>query len=133
VVQERYKERMTMFPMKGMNPRQMERMMRQLGMQVEQIRNVSKVVIFSDQGEIVITGPQVTKTKVMGQTMYQVVGEEKAEKPSAKVEAPGPAPKVSDEDVELVASQAKTSKEKARDALIRANGDIAEAIISLTQ
>jgi len=133
VVQEKHGEGIIMYPMKGMNPRQMERMMRQLGMRVEQIPNVSKVVIYSEKGEITITSPQVTKTKIMGQTMYQVVGEEEKEKAQVKGEALAGAPEISEEDVQLVASQAKTSKEKARDALIRANGDIAEAIISLTQ
>jgi len=122
---------MTLFPIKGMNPRQMERMMRQMGMKVDQIHNVSKVVIFSEEGDIVITNPQVTKTRIMGQTMYQVVGEQSAESPPTKAEAVGE-PTVSEEDVQLVASQARTSKERAREALLKAKGDIAEAIISLT-
>lgn len=123
---------MTMFPMKGVNPKQMQKMMRQMGVKVDEINNVSKVVIFRESGDIVINNPQVTKTKIMGQIMYQVVGEETVEKPPAKAETPQ-GPGVSDEDVELVAAQAKTSREKAREALAKSNGDIAEAIISLTQ
>jgi len=122
---------MTLFPIKGMNPRQMERMMRQMGMKVDQIRNVSKVVIFSEEGDIVIANPQVTKTKIMGQTMYQVVGEQSVESPPAKAEVTAESA-VSEEDVQLVASQARTSKERAREALLKTKGDIAEAIISLT-
>ncbi len=122
---------MTLFPIKGMNPRQMERMMRQMGMKVDQIRNVSKVVIFSEEGDIVIANPQVTKTKIMGQTMYQVVGEQSVESPPAKAEVTAESA-VSEEDVKLVASQARTSKERAREALLKTKGDIAEAIISLT-
>lgn len=123
---------MTMFPMKGVNPKQMERMMRQMGVKVDEIKGVTKVVIFSRSGNIVIDSPQVTKTKIMGQTMFQVVGEGKREKPAPE---PGEAPsiQVSEEDVELVASQAKVSKERARQALAESKGDIAEAIISLTQ
>jgi nascent polypeptide-associated complex subunit alpha len=124
---------MTMFPMKGVNPRQMERMMRQMGMKVEEIESVSKVVIFSEKGDITITDPQVTKTKVMGQTMYQIAGEGKIGEASADESAASPPAGVSDEDVELVATQASTSREKARDALENADGDIAEAILSLTQ
>ncbi len=124
---------MTMFPMKGVNPKQMERMMRQMGVKVEEIKGTSKVVIFREGGDIVITNPQVTKTKIMGQIMYQVVGEERVEEPSGKVEAAPQAPAISEDDVELVATQANTSREKAREALAKSEGDIAEAIISLTQ
>jgi nascent polypeptide-associated complex subunit alpha len=122
---------MTMYP-RGVNPKQMERMMRQMGVKVEEIEGVSKVVIFSAKGEIVITNPQVTKTKIMGQVMYQVTGEESASGTSpAKAEAEKQA--FSEEDVTLVADQAKTTKEKARKALAESKGDIAEAIISLSQ
>jgi len=123
---------MTMFPMKGMNPKQMERMMRQMGVKVDEIKGVSKVVIFSESGNIVIDSPQVTKTKIMGQTMFQVVGEGKTEKPVPGAKE-SPSIQVSEEDVELVASQAKVSKERARQALVESKGDIAEAIISLSQ
>ena len=128
-----------MYP-KGINPKQMEKMMRQMGVKVEEIGGVSKVVIFSQNGNIVITAPEVTKTKIMGQTMYQVVGEGKMESSAeADIEAPkeeaAPAksggPIITDEDVELVATQANTTKEKARKALEDSGGDIAEAIISL--
>ena len=127
-----------MYP-KGINPKQMERMMRQMGVKVDEIGGVSKVVIFSQNGDIVIKNPEVTKTKIMGQTMYQVVGEgvleapvEEAPEASEVPSTPGE-PVISDEDVDLVASQANTTREKARKALVEAGGDIAEAIISLTQ
>jgi nascent polypeptide-associated complex subunit alpha len=114
----------------------MEKMMRQMGVKVDEISGVSKVVIFSQNGNIVINGPEVTKTKIMGRTMYQVVGEGTTESPaettSVDAAAEEPAgPVISDEDVELVATQANTTKEKARKALEEAGGDIAEAIISL--
>lgn len=122
---------MTMFPMKGMNPKQMQKMMRQMGVKVDEIKGVSKVIIFREQGDIIITDPQVTKTKIMGQQMYQVVGEETTE-PAESAEEAAQIPAISQEDVELVADQANTSKERARKALQEADGDIAEAIISLT-
>jgi nascent polypeptide-associated complex subunit alpha len=123
-----------MFPMKGMNQKQMQKMMRQMGVKVEEIDGVTKVVIFSQAGDIVITNPQVTKTKIMGQIMYQVVGEERVEKPAESEAAlPAEGPTITDEDVELVATQAGTTKERAKRALEETNGDIAEAIISLSQ
>jgi nascent polypeptide-associated complex subunit alpha len=123
-----------MFPMKGMNQKQMQKMMRQMGVKVEEIDGVTKVVIFSQAGDIVITNPQVTKTKIMGQIMYQVVGEERVEKPAeSEATLPAEGPTITDEDVELVATQAGTTKERAKRALEETNGDIAEAIISLSQ
>jgi len=127
-----------MYP-KGINPKQMEKMMRQMGVKVDEIRGVSKVVIFSQDGNIVIDTPEVTKTKIMGQTMYQVVGEGSLEKTDAVTQGGVEAPKahegpvISDDDVDLVATQANTSKERAREALLEAKGDIAEAIISLSK
>ncbi len=122
-----------MFPVKGINPKQMERMMRQMGVKVEEVDGVEKVVIHRAGGDIVISKPQVTRMKIMGQTTFQVVGEEsRVEKPSSG-QPESKQPDVSEEDVELVAAQAKTSKEKAREALIRAKGDIAEAILSLSK
>ncbi len=121
-----------MFPMKGMNPKQMQKMMRQMGVKVKELKGVTKVVIYREKENIVITNPQVTKTKVMGQEMYQVVGDEKAA-PAQETETEPQQPAVSDEDVELVASQANVSQDKARKALQESEGDIAEAIIALTE
>ena len=123
-----------MFPMKGINPKQMERMMRQMGVKVEEVEGVEKVVMYRAAGDIVITKPQVTKMKIMGKTTFQVVGEESPlEKSKSEGAQPRGSVEVSEDDVELVATQAKTSKEKAREALIAAKGDIAEAILSLSK
>ncbi len=108
-----------MFPGK-INPRQMKKMMKQLGMEMEELP-AKEVIIKLEDREIVIENPSVSVVKAMGQKTYQVVGKER------EVLA------IPEEDVKLVAEQAGVSLEKAREALEKANGDLAEAIMQLTQ
>lgn len=103
----------------GINQKQIAQMMKKMGMQQEEI-DAKEVIIRTKEGDILIKDPKVSKVNVMGQITYQVVGEEE----KAKSE-------ISNEDIELVAEQAKVSKEFARAALEDANGDIAKAITLL--
>lgn len=101
------------------NPKQMERMMRQMGIQATNIE-AEEVVIKTPEKEIVISNPQVSKVKAMGQETFQITGEI-SERPREEV---------SEEDVEMVAEQAKVSKEEARE-MLKETKDIAEAIMRL--
>lgn len=106
-----------MFP--GMGKRQMEKMMKQMGIQAEEIE-ASEVIIKARDREIVISEPQVTKIKMAGQDTFQVIGKisERAKE------------RFSAEDVRMVAEQAGVSEEGARKAL-EEEGDIAAAIMKL--
>ena len=64
---------------------------------------------------------------MMGQQSYQIVGEPQERGLSDGEETSS----IPDEDIELVASQAGVSKEKAKEALEECGGDPAEAIIKL--
>jgi nascent polypeptide-associated complex subunit alpha len=110
------REVLIMFP--KVNPRQMKRMMRQLGMEMEEL-NAKEVIIRLEDREIVISNPQVSVVRAMNQKTYQVVGEEKE------------VPLIPEEDVALVAEQAGVSKEEAQRALKETGGDLAEAIMKL--
>ena len=101
------------------NPKQMERMMRQMGMQMSNIE-AEEVIIKTQDKEIVISNPQVSKVKAMGQETFQITGEI-SERPREGI---------SEEDVEMVAEQAKVSKEEAK-AMLEETKDIAEAIMRL--
>ncbi len=103
----------------GMNPKQMQQMMKKMGIHQEEI-DATEVIIRTTTGDIIIKDPKVSKVNMMGQTTYQVVGNE--EKASAEI---------SEDDVEMVADQANVSLEFARAALEDANGDLAEAITLL--
>ncbi len=115
-----------MFPGMGrMNPSQMQGMMKQLGIKTDEIKT-NRAVFETDDGNIIIENPQVVKMTVQGNEMYQVIGE-------ARIESVSTGPKISEDDINMVAEQAKVSKEKAKLALEKTDGDIAEAIVMLTE
>ena len=118
-----------MIPGGRMNPRQLKRMMKQLGIEAEELGDVREVVIRTGEKEYVIKGATVTAMTVQGQTTYQVVGEPTVREVSEGEEPGGPV--IPQEDVELVAEKAGVSEEEARRALEECDGEPAEAIITL--
>ena len=50
------------------------RMMQKMGMKVDEVANVSQVIIKTDSKDIVIEEPSVTMVTVQGQAMYQIAG-----------------------------------------------------------
>lgn len=101
------------------NPKQLEKAMKQMGIQATNIE-AEEVVIKTPDKDIVITNPQVSKVKAMGQETFQITGEI-SERPREGI---------SDEDVEMVAEQTGVSKEQAKEMLEQTK-DIAEAIMRL--
>ena len=112
-----------MFPGK-INPKKMKQMMKQMGMEMEEIEGVEKVVIYTPAGNYIFDDAQVVATTMQGVTTYQLTGEARFEEA---------APEIPDDDVALVASQAGATEEAARAALVETRGDIAEAILKLAQ
>ncbi len=106
-----------MFP--KVNPRQMKKMMRQMGMKTEEL-DAQEVVIKLQDMNIVIENPSVTVVEVQNQKTYQIAGEEKVVQ------------EIPSEDIKMVAEQANVSEEEAKKALEGSGGDLAEAILSLT-
>jgi nascent polypeptide-associated complex subunit alpha len=95
------------------------------GLSVEQVEGVESVIIKFRDKELIVKNPQVTSMKIGGQTIFQVVGE--VEERALTIEEVS----VSEEDVQLVASQAGVSLEEARKALKATKGDLARAILYL--
>jgi len=106
------------------NPRQMNKMMKRLGINVKEIANVKKVIIQTDTREYVFDDAEVTLMDAQGQKTYQIVGTPRIK--SKKEEIPK-------EDIDLVVEQTGKSIEEAKKALIETKGDIAEAIMKLTE
>lgn len=98
-------------------------MMKQLGMQVEPIEDVQKIVISTPKGSYIFDVAEVAAMTMQGITTYQITGQPRFE-PSA--------PEIPEDDVKMVAEQAQVSPDSAREALRKTGGDIAEAIIHLT-
>ena len=106
--------------MPGMNPRQMNKMMQKMGIKQDEIE-ASEVIIKTPEKNIIIKNPSVTKVDMMGQKTFQIIGEVTEESP------------MSEEDINTVSEQANVSKEEAKKELEKTSGDLAEAIVNLTE
>jgi nascent polypeptide-associated complex subunit alpha len=103
------------------------RMMQKMGMKMDEVPDVSAVIIKTGSKDIVINEPSVTVINMQGQTMYQIAGGRVSEaQPQPQAQAVP-----SDADVQLVAQQTGKSVEESRKALTEAGGDLAKAILSL--
>ena len=110
--------------------RDAKRMMQKMGMKIDEIDGVTEVLIRTATREIIIKEPVVTSVVVQGQRMYQVTGGSAHERtPSAEAAQP----EVTEEDVNLVATQTGKTVDEAKAALKESGGDLAEAILRLKQ
>jgi len=107
----------------GMNPKKMKQMMKQLGMQVEQIEDVSQIIITTPKGRYIFDNAEVSAMTMQGVTTYQVIGDPRFEPV---------APEIPADDVRLVADQTGATIEAAEKVLTETKGDIAEAIMRLS-
>jgi len=98
--------------------------MKQIGMQMEPIEDVQKLIIYTSKGNYIFDSAEVTAMTMQGITTYQVAGQVRFE-PAA--------PDIPDDDVKLVTEQAGVSESAAREALIACKGDIAEAILKVSK
>lgn len=110
--------------MPGMNPRQMQQMMKKMGIKQDEIP-ATEVIIRTADTEYVIDNPQVSKVNMMGQTSFQVVGELREREKISEVP-------ISEEDVATIVEQVGCSADDARAAL-KETGDLAEAIVKLSE
>ena len=104
----------------GMDPKKMQSMMKQMGIKSDDIP-AKKVVIETETGNYVVENPQVVQITMQGQKSFQISGEVKFEEG------------IKDEDIKMVMEQANCSEEQAIEALKETSGDIAGAIIYITE
>lgn len=107
-----------------MNPRQLNQLMKRFGINIKEIKNVEKVIIQTDTKQYIFDDAEVTVMDAQGQKTYQITGMPKI------VERKEGIPQ---SDIELVAEQTGKSKDEAKKALEETKGDIAEAILKLTE
>jgi len=111
-----------MFPgIPKIDPRKMQAMMKQMGINQEEIE-AQRVIIEGSDKKIVIENPSIQKIKMQGQSSYQISGEEHEESILS----------FSEEDISLVMEKTGKSKDEVLEALDE-TGDIAEAIIKLNE
>ena len=100
-----------------MNPRDLQKAMKRLGMKQEEIE-ATQVIIKTPSKNLIINNPTVQKISMMGEESLQITGDIEEES-------------ISEDDIKTVSEQAGVSKEKAKEALVKFNGDLAEAILYL--
>jgi len=113
-----------MFP--GLDPKKMQAMMRQLGIAQEEI-DANKVIIETDDKNIVINNPSIVKIKMQGQVNFQISGDvsEQTVKDESEEDK-------LNEDIKTVIEKTGCSEKDAKKALEESNGDLAEAILNLS-
>ncbi len=114
--------------MPNINPRQMDQMMKKMGIQQEDIDAEQVIIICADK-KIVIDNPSVQRVNMMNKISFQISGDESEE--SLEEESDEPV-EVTEEDIRTVMEQTNSTEEEALQALGDTNGNIAEAIILLT-
>lgn len=113
--------------MPRISPRMAKKMMKRMGMSLDTLDGVKEVIFKMEDKELVIENPDVSILKIQGQKIFQVTGEP-SERRLREMEKSFP-----EEDIQLVAQQSGASVEEAKAALIECNGDLAKAILLLTQ
>ncbi|TQQ79455.1 nascent polypeptide-associated complex protein [Halonotius roseus] len=135
-----------MFGGGGMNPRKMQQMMEQMGIDVTEIDAESVTITTSDGDQLVFDAPEITRMDAQGTQTYQIVGEptqQEAAGAAGAVES-GDADaadgsdasddgddEIPESDIKLVASQTGVSPSEAREALEAEGGEPAAAISRL--
>ena len=100
----------------------MQAIMGQMGIKQQEI-DANRVIIECDDKNIIINNPSVIKINMQGQDSFQISGdvsEEELEQDSTGG------------DIETIMEKTGCSKENAEIALEKANGDLTEAILSLS-
>jgi nascent polypeptide-associated complex subunit alpha len=129
-----------MIPGGPRNERQMQMMMRRLGMKTEEVPDVDEVIVRTKTKDHVFKSPEVTVLTVQGVRTYQVVGTPEirprgsggAVSSSGAAPAPPPTPTgPPEEDIQLVIDQAQVTRSEAVEALLQSDGAPAEAIMKL--
>lgn len=99
----------------GLNPKLLKQAMKKMGVKQEEI-DAKEVIIKCEDKNLVIRNPSVSKVNVVGQESLQVIGKIEEEK---------------SDDVKTVVEQTGCSENEAKEALEKADGDLAAAILAL--
>lgn len=118
----------------GLNPRKMQQMMEQMGIDLDELEAESVVIRLADDTELYFESPDVTKMDARGQQTFQIVGEPTSRESTADSTqseadgADGADDDIPEADIEIVAQRTGVSEAEARTALEAADGDLAAAI-----
>ena len=106
----------------GLDPKKMQAVMKQMGIEQEEIPAEKVTIEKEDGSKIIIQPANVTKITMQGQETFQISGDISEESEEAFTE----------EDIQTVIEKTGCSKKEAKQALENSNGDLAEAILELS-
>ncbi|MFQ6054660.1 MAG: nascent polypeptide-associated complex protein [Methanosarcinales archaeon] len=109
---------------RGMNPRKMAQMMKRAGIDISEIEDVEQIIIKTKNKDLIFDDATVTVVNAQGAKMYQIVGT-----PSERIREI----EIPEADIQLVMEQTGVSVDRARAALKETKGDLAEAILNLSE
>ncbi len=104
----------------GINPKQMQGMMKKMGIAQTEI-NAQRVTIECADKKIILDEPSVIKISMQGNVSYQISGPEHEESTE----------EFNDDDVKMVMEKTHKSRDEVIDFLKKNDGDIALAIMEL--
>jgi nascent polypeptide-associated complex subunit alpha len=104
----------------GIDPKKMQGLMKQMGISQDEI-DANRVIIETEDKNIIIENPSVVKIKMQGQISFQISGDVTEEQIDS-----------TEEDIKTIMEKTGCSEEQAKDALEKANNDLTEAILSLS-
>jgi len=105
----------------GLDPKKIQSVMKQMGINQEEI-DASKVIIEKTDGKkIIIETPSVTKITMHGQESFQVSGQ------ASETEE-----LFSERDIDTVVEKTGATKKQAKECLEKNHGDLAETILKLS-
>jgi|WetSurMetagenome_2_1015567.scaffolds.fasta_scaffold405059_2 nascent polypeptide-associated complex subunit alpha len=104
----------------GIDPKKIQAMMKQMGIKQDSLE-ASRVIIECEDKNIIIENPQILKVQMQGQEQFQISGDISEQEKG-----------ISEADISQVMEKTGKSKIEAEKALEESNGDLAEAILSLS-
>lgn len=109
----------------NINPRDLQKAMQRMGIQQHDI-DAEQVIIRCPDKDIIIDNPHVAKVNMMGQETWQISGPHREA-------ARDTTPDIKEEDIKTVMDQTGKTRDEALSAIKNAKGDLAEAILTLSQ
>ena len=115
-----------------MNSREMKRMRAQMGIKSRDMADVKTVILKGEKKDYMISDALVMIVEAQGQKTFQITGNMKEIAKTASSQ-PASQPALPEEDIKLVMEQASVSRDIAMEALKKADGEPAKAIMDLLQ
>jgi len=107
----------------NIDPKKMNAMMKQMGINQEDIPAERVIIEKTDSSKIIIENPSVVKIKMQGNESFQISGDIREEQEEEE--------DTSESDIQTIMEKTGCTKKQAEDSL-KKTGDLADAILALS-